>query len=94
LVNDLVEMNERTLASSTVDGVINIWDIYTYPVKSTARLSWKPHSSPAVLARLTESQLFTASLDAFDAIQLWDIQNGTRISSSKKKFLIYFMIRK
>ena len=90
MVNDLVEMNERTLASSTVDGVINIWDIYTYPVKPIARLSWKPHSSPAVLARLSESQLITGSLDAFDAIQLWDIQNGTGIYSLKKKNSNFF----
>ena len=69
-------MTERILASSTIDGVINTWDIYTYPVNPIAKQSWKPHNSPTVLAKLSENLLITGSLDSFNAIQLWNIQNS------------------
>jgi len=75
-VNDLIEMNDRTLVSSTIDGYIYVWDIYTYPINPTAKLFWQSSDSPVVIVKLSENTLISGSLDIEDALKIWDSRSG------------------
>lgn len=80
LVNDLVEIDPARIASSSLDGFVNVWNVYTG--KNLQR--WKAHASPTKIVCTAKGYIVTGSLDANDALKLWNPNTSMNIKINSR----------
>ena len=65
-------MDTKRIASSSLDGFINIWNVEA----RSAIKTWKAHTNPVKILKLNDGSILSGSLDPSNALKIWDGDTG------------------
>ena len=81
MIYEILELDNDNIISSSVDGVISIWNVFT----GNRAHSWKVSTTPTKIA-LDSGTIASGTLDSQDAIKLWN--KNSNIYTLTSKFLL------